>query len=131
MVMHLYSSYSQYRLACCLDSRCVQSNNTSISLYVFTSHSASVRVAILRPSHLKTTLSFASNAGAITASVDQDSLVYDALKQLQAGQGRCWRLPEHSVMHLCQTWKPAQQQIAVCRRCMPMAFVSCTLQNLP
>ncbi len=98
---------------------------------MFTSHSASVRAALFRPNHLKTTLSFAFNAGGITASVDQNSLVYDALKQLQAGQGRCWRLPEHSVMHLFQTWKPAQQQIAICRRCMPMALVSCTLQNLP
>ncbi len=89
-----------------------------------------MHAAIFRPSHLKTTLSFASNAGGIPASVDQDSLVYNALKRLQAGQGRCWRLPEHSVMHLFQTWKPAQQQIAVCRRCMPMAFVSCTKSTL-
>jgi len=39
-------------------------------------------------------LSFVCNAGGIAASVDQDSLAYDALKRLQAGQGRCWRLPE-------------------------------------
>lgn len=57
--------------------------------------------------------------------------MYDALKRLQAGQGRCWCLPEYSVLHLFQTWKPAQQQIAVCRQSMPMALVNCTLQILP
>ena len=108
-------------------------------------------------------LSFAFNAGRVTASVNQDSLVHDALKPLQAGQRRCWLLPErlvlgqqhlqtasfaaessaastlchqcqqgecHSVMHLSQTWKPAQQQIAFRGQCMPMGLVSCTLQDL-
>jgi len=42
----------------------------------------------------------------------------------QYQQGEC-----HSVMHLFQTWKPTQQQNVVGRQCMPVALVSCTLQN--
>ncbi|KAL0032216.1 hypothetical protein WJX77_011369 [Trebouxia sp. C0004] len=59
-------------------------------------------------------LSFAFIAGGVTASVNQDSLVHDALKPLQ--------------LSLLQ---PQRCAISASRQSMPMAYFNCTLQNLP
>ncbi|DBA79624.1 TPA: hypothetical protein ACH3X1_008308 [Trebouxia sp. C0004] len=67
-------------------------------------------------------LSFAFIAGGVTASVNQDSLVHDALKPLQAGRARCWLLPEHLVLvqqHLQMASFAAESSAAstLCHQC--------------